>query len=225
VADGYNPSVLKKSSVAVLVSGGLDSAALLCHAATRFRRVYPIFIRQGLRWEKAELYWLGRFLRKVRVEPLVILDVPMKDLYQRHWSVSGANVPGARSADSAVYLPGRNLLLTLKSGIFCAARKIPALWIGSLDHNPFPDATLAFFRAWGKSISQGLGWNLRIEAPFRKKSKAQIISAYAEAPLHVSLSCLAPVGRNHCGRCNKCAERRKAFHEAGIEDKSIYEKK
>jgi 7-cyano-7-deazaguanine synthase len=30
------------------------------------------------------------------------------------------------------------------------------------------------------------------------------------------------VGERHCGRCNKCAERRKAFADAGIADGTPY---
>ena len=31
-----------------------------------------------------------------------------------------------------------------------------------------------------------------------------------------------PVGDRHCQACNKCAERRKGFAEAGIEDRTLY---
>jgi len=43
--------------------------------------------------------------------PLVVMNSPITDVYGSHWSVSGREVPDERSADDAVYLPGRNLLL------------------------------------------------------------------------------------------------------------------
>jgi 7-cyano-7-deazaguanine synthase len=38
----------------------------------------------------------------------------------------------------------------------------------------------------------------------------------------LTFSCLAPQGRRHCGRCNKCAERKRAFRQAGIPDPTKY---
>jgi len=213
------------AQAAVLVSGGLDSDALLAQWAGRYRSVLPIYIRQGLAWEKVELYWLRLFLRALpfrSVQPLLCLEVPMQDAYGGHWSLGSGKVPGARSADRAVFLPGRNLTLTVKAGVVCALRRIPLLAVGSLDHNPFPDASPGFFRLWSRAMSRGLGRPLRIVAPFRSKSKADVIRESREFPLDLSFSCLAPQGRRHCGRCNKCAERRKAFRQAGVPDRTPY---
>jgi 7-cyano-7-deazaguanine synthase len=41
-------------------------------------------------------------------------------------------------------------------------------------------------------------------------------------PLELTFSCLRPVGGLHCGRCNKCAERRRGFAEAGLPDPTQY---
>jgi 7-cyano-7-deazaguanine synthase len=213
------------SSAAVLVSGGLDSDALLAEMAETYKRMYPIYIAQGLAWESVERYWLGRYLKAIaspRLAPLRTLAVPMDDLYRNHWSLGKRPVPGARSKDEAVYLPGRNLVLSVKAAIFCAMNRIPVLALGSLGHNPFRDAAPRFFRMWGKALSVGLGWNLTVTAPYRQKSKASVIRRWKALPLELSFSCIAPSGRKHCGRCNKCAERKKAFYLAKVEDKTIY---
>ena len=217
----------KKSTVAVLVSGGLDSDVLLARLA-KSRCVVPIYIRQGLKWETVELYWLRRFLKRLpsrTVQPLQVLSVPMSDVYGRHWSVGDGKVPGARTPDRAVYLPGRNLILSVKASVLCAMKNIPKLAIGSLDHNPFPDASPRFFNEWGKALTMGLGRRVRIWAPYRRQSKAQVIRKGKEFPLEFSFSCIAPRGLHHCGQCNKCAERRRAFRTAGVADKTIYAKR
>ena len=41
-------------------------------------------------------------------------------------------------------------------------------------------------------------------------------------PLGETFSCLRPVGGRHCGRCNKCAERRAGFGAAGMTDPTEY---
>jgi 7-cyano-7-deazaguanine synthase len=43
-----------------------------------------------------------------------------------------------------------------------------------------------------------------------------------DLPLELTFSCIAPAGELHCGRCNKCAERRAAFREADREDRTSY---
>ena len=43
-------------------------------------------------------------------------------------------------------------------------------------------------------------------------------------PLEFTFSCLNPKGYDHCGECNKCVERKKAFFAAGVFDKTRYKK-
>src|SRR5258708_38386891 len=99
---------------AVLVSGGLDSAILLAECVRRSETVYPLYVRSGLTWEPIELSYLRRYLETVRcavLQSLQVLDLPVADLYGRHWSLTGCGVPDAASPDEAVFLPGRNVLL------------------------------------------------------------------------------------------------------------------
>lgn len=217
----------RRSSVIVLVSGGLDSDVLLAEMAGKFKHVIPLYVRQGLAWENIELYWLRKFilaLKNQRVAALRMIGLPMADLYQRHWSTGRGRAPGYRSKDEAVYLPGRNLILTVKAGVLCALERIPNLALGSLRHNPFPDASPRFFKTWGGAMSLGLRAPVRILAPYRTLSKSDVIRRGKSFPLHLSFSCLQPRGKNHCGYCNKCAERQRAFRQAGVPDKTIYAK-
>ena len=43
-------------------------------------------------------------------------------------------------------------------------------------------------------------------------------------PLEFTFSCLNPKGYEHCGECNKCVERKKAFFAACVFDKTKYKK-
>ncbi|MGH8558655.1 MAG: 7-cyano-7-deazaguanine synthase [Methylococcales bacterium] len=40
--------------------------------------------------------------------------------------------------------------------------------------------------------------------------------------LEGTFSCIATVAEQHCGRCNKCAERKRAFQQAGISGQTDY---
>lgn len=215
-----------KRRIGVLASGGVESCALVARLARAGHRVLPIYIRSGLRWEEAERHWLRRFLRTLPktacVQPLVELAVPVGDLYGRHWSLGCGRVPGASSADAAVYLPGRNLLLTVKAALYCAQRRIPALAIGVLHSNPFSDASARFFRQVSDAVAAAVGRRVRILRPLAAYSKVEVIQRSHVSPLHLSFSCINPQGRRHCGRCNKCAERRAAFRAAGVVDRTEY---
>jgi 7-cyano-7-deazaguanine synthase len=211
-----------KRSVCALVSGGLDSCVMLAALVRQYRKVHPVFIRQGLVWETAELRSLRRYLRAARIrhEPLAILHLPADDLYGEHWSTTGHKVPGATTPDEAVYLPGRNLMLLSKAAVFCALNKIDTIAIGSLSHNPFPDATPKFFRDFATAASEALGSRVKITTPFRALTKKEVVRRGHRLglPLHLSFSCISPRRGLHCGRCNKCAERQQAFRIARIAD-------
>src|SRR5262249_17253144 len=116
------PVESSRAALAVLVSGGLDSAILLCEMLRGGKTVHPLYVRQGLFWETEELRQLRRFLeasRRPALQPLHVLEMPVADLYGDHWSITGRCVPDADSPDAAVYLPGRNVLLLAKAMIWC----------------------------------------------------------------------------------------------------------
>jgi 7-cyano-7-deazaguanine synthase len=213
------------AATAVLVSGGLDSAILCVDLLNHAPRVVPIYIRSGLRWEEAEIAALGRFLHEVndgRIARPVVLEEPVADVYGAHWSTIGEGTPGADTADEAVYLPGRNLLLTVKAAVWCRLRRIPELALGSLGSNPFPDSTPEFFGKLEGLLNQAMGGGLRLIRPFGTLHKAGVLARGRHLPLHLTFSCIDPIDGQHCGRCNKCAERKKGFREAGMTDRTTY---
>jgi len=210
----------------VLVSGGLDSALMLSRLLRSRTRVIPVYVRCGFTWEAAELYWLRRFLsaqRSARVAELRVIDVPMRSLYGAHWSFSRRRTPGARSPDRAVYLPGRNLILLSLAGIVAARSRASTVALGILRSNPFSDATPRFLATMSQAISAALGTRVRVLAPVRHLSKAQLLAGAGNVPLALTFSCLRPrAGHRHCGRCNKCAERRRAFRSVRLADPTRY---
>jgi 7-cyano-7-deazaguanine synthase len=219
-------------STAVLLSGGLDSAVLVAEEATR-AAVQPIYVSAGLAWETAERDAVARLLADPsmasRALPLVSLAVDMTDVYSRaHWAVRG-EPPGYHTPDEDVYLPGRNVILFSKAAIFCAAAAISRIAIGTLDGNPFPDATPAFRTALADALSLGLAHPIEIAAPYASVHKSDVIrrGQLLQVPMQLTLSCMKPRVRPgqmpiHCGLCSKCRERHDAFVEAGVQDHTDY---
>ena len=210
--------------IAVLASGGLDSAVLLAELAGA-AQVYPIYVKCGLKWEAEELRALHSFLDALEnphLMSLTVLELPTAALYGDHWSRSGTRVPDADAPDAEVFIPGRNILLLGLTAVWCSTHGVSRIAIGSLDGNPFPDATPEFFESFTRALSLGLGHTIQIEAPFRGIHKEELIRRSRELPLDLSLTCMAPRGGVHCGRCNKCRERQLAFQKAGIADRTTY---
>jgi 7-cyano-7-deazaguanine synthase len=216
---------------AVLLSGGLDSAVLLADEAARCD-AQPIYVAAGLAWESAERSVVDALLRsdplRGRTRDLAALSVDMRDVYAAtHWAVTGTP-PAYHTPDEDVYLPGRNIILLGKAGVYCASAGIDRLVLGTLGHNPFPDATPEFRLTMARALSLGLACELRIDAPYAQMSKADVIrrGAALGVRFELTLSCMSPVPfepvPRHCGTCSKCRERHDAFVEAGVPDPTGY---
>lgn len=211
----------------VLVSGGVESSVLLHDALSRYDSVTPLYVRNGLRWEEAETFWLKsyhRSLRSSKLKPIHFVDDPMRDLYGRHWSVTGIRVPGQNSRDESMYLPGRNIIFIAKAACFAALNNIHSIEIGVLKNNPFKDSTKSFFSKMSEVVSLGLETKVEVLAPFQKMKKDEVILLGKNLPLELTFSCANPKGYDHCGECNKCMERKKAFFAVGLFDKTRYKK-
>jgi 7-cyano-7-deazaguanine synthase len=234
-------------SSSVLISGGLDSAVLLAEEAAR-GEVQPIYVNVGLAWEPAERDALTALLATppfAAARPIAWLTVDMTDVFPRsHWAMSG-RPPGYHTPDEDVYLPGRNIVLLSKAAVYSASVGIGRIVLGTLDHNPFPDATPAFRASMADALGRGLDRPLTIDAPYADVAKTEVIrrGAALQVPFEMTLSCMSrPPARagaarpdergrtaddafvaRHCGVCSKCRERHLAFVEAGIADPTAYD--
>lgn len=174
---------------------------------------------------KTPNWGLRAFLAEVRtpgLEPLVVLDEPISEVYGHHWSTGGDDVPGSETPDDAVYLPGRNLLLSVKAAVWCRLRNVGSLALGCLGSNPFPDSTPGFFQDLERLLDRAMNGGPRLIRPFDRLHKEEVIQRGRDLPLHLTLSCIHPPDGIHCGRCNKCHERRKGFRDAGVADRTRY---
>jgi 7-cyano-7-deazaguanine synthase len=218
------------STVGLLLSGGLDSGILLGHLLRRGHRVQPFYVRAGLHWERDELGALKAFLAAMksdRLAPLVTFEMPLADVYGEHWSITGRGVPDAETADEAVYLPGRNAVLIVKAAVWCRLHGIGQLALAVLGTNPFGDASREFFQHFESALNRAVGGRVEILRPFGEMTKREVMELGRGLPLELTFSCIDPQRIDsrqglHCGRCNKCAERREAFESIQMHDPTKY---
>ena len=107
--------------------------------------------------------------------------------------------------------------------LWCHLHDVPRVALGSLGTNPFPDATPAFFRDMADVVNRALDGRVRIELPFVAKKKREVMKLGQDLPLEQTFSCIRPAAGLHCGTCNKCAERKHAFSDAGMADPTTYQ--
>ena len=214
------------STMGLLASGGLDSAILLVQLLAHGWQVQPFYVRTGCIWQAEEFAAVHELLEGLRQpnasKTLVELEMPVADLYADHWSLTGRSVPDNHSPDEAVFLPGRNPLLLLKPTLWCAMHGVSRLALATLAANPFDDAKPEFFERFEAMIQWATGCDVRIVRPFEMLSKRCVMQLGRDVPLELTFSCIAPVGGQHCGRCNKCAERAAAFRHVSDGDPTRY---
>ena len=88
----------------------------------------------------------------------------------------------------------------------------------------FPDNSKEFLDAFNNLLKIGSLEDIQIEAPLIQMDKKEIVKLGDDigAPLDISYSCY--MGENlHCGVCESCMRRKRAFELVGIHDKTEYQ--
>ncbi|WP_420549121.1 7-cyano-7-deazaguanine synthase QueC [Curvivirga sp.] len=213
----------------VVCSGGLDSVSLAHKVAREHELVGIVSFNYGQRHQK-EIDFAKSCAER--------LDVPFDEVDIRsigkHLGGSALtdqiDVPDGHYAEDTMKItvvPNRNaIMLAIVFGI-AAAKKADAVAtaVHGGDHFIYPDCRPDFVDAFQKMQDKALdGYaDVKLYTPFVHVPKSDIVKAGAAAdtPFAETWSCYKG-GDIHCGRCGTCVERREAFHEAGIEDPTIY---
>ena len=130
------------------------------------------------------------------------------------------------------YVPARNtIFLSLALG-WAEASGARAMYIGvnALDYSGYPDCRPEFVHAFEElaaiATKAGVeGDRFSVCAPLLHMSKADIAREAARLGLDAGLSwsCYDPTpDGKHCGLCDSCRLRSKAFDEAGLPDPTVY---
>ncbi len=222
------------TQAAVLLSGGLDSAVAAAWAQASGQRVSALSVDYGQR-HRAELLAARRIAvalditdhRVVTVDLRVVGGSALTDAIAvpRDRPAIGEDIP-------VTYVPARNaIFLALLAGL-AEVVGASSLVIGAnvQDYSGYPDCRPEFLRAFAQALRLGTkvgtsGGELKIQAPLLHLSKAGIVrlGVALGVDLSLTLSCYDPPAEAvHCGRCDACHLRRRAFDEAGVADPSHY---
>lgn len=214
----------KREKCVVVLSGGPDSSTVAYWAKKQGYDLYAITFEYGQIATK-EIEYATRVAEKLGV-PIKIVDLSsLKDVFIGVTSLCDENIPMTTSFSQPIIVPFRNAILlsiAVAHAIAIGARRILYGAQGS-DEPFYPDCRKEFYESFGKSAKLGTGQDVVIEAPFSNIPKSAIIKLGSElgVPFELTWSCYLN-GPKHCGKCESCVNRRKAFREAGIPDAAEY---
>ncbi|KAB7772252.1 7-cyano-7-deazaguanine synthase QueC [Xanthomonas maliensis] len=215
----------------VLLSGGMDSAAVVALAQEQGFAVHALSVRYGQR-HTSELAAAARVAAAQGVVAHKVVDVDLR-------SIGGSaltddiDVPDAGGEGIPVtYVPARNtIMLSLALGwaevigaadLFCG--------VNAVDYSGYPDCRPEFISAFEtlanlatKAGVEGAG--LRVHAPLQFLSKADIVREGLRLGVDFGLtvSCYrADADGRACGHCDACRLRAAGFADAGVADPTRY---
>lgn len=136
------------------------------------------------------------------------------------------NLEKSSVSASSVWVPARNMVFTSIAVSYAesiGAEKIIVGWDAE-EAATFPDNSKEFLETFNELISVGSPEKIEIEAPAIDLNKEEIVELGLKvgAPIELSYSCYKGDDK-HCGVCESCMRRKRAFKKLGVEDKSEYE--
>jgi len=224
--------ILPPLSLAVcLVSGGLDSCVTAAIAARENSELAFLHVSYGQRTESRERRAFDELAdhygvtKRLAVSIEHLKKIGGSSLTDQSIPVTEADL-AAREIPTS-YVPFRNAHLLSIAASWAEAIGAKRIYIGAVadDSSGYPDCRPEFYEAFQAAIDAGTRPETRVEivTPVIHLRKSEIVQRGLElaAPLELTWSCYQAEDYA-CGRCDSCALRLRAFHEAGIRDPIPY---
>jgi 7-cyano-7-deazaguanine synthase len=150
----------------------------------------------------------------------------LRGIYSGVTSLVDTGIQMTREFSDPIIVPFRNGIFLAVTVAYAASVGADTILYGAhgSDEENYPDCRREFYKAFEVAARLGTETQITIDAPFSGLTKAEMLSRGVElgVPIHFTWSCYRN-GPLHCGACESCNNRRKAFREAGIHDPTEYE--
>lgn len=223
----------KKKAISVL-SGGLDSAV----ATAKFKdthQIHALTFDYGQRSALMEIKSASALCQWMGADHTVI-NLPWLSELGSSSLTSDEDIPElmllelddkdiSNETAHSVWVPGRNIVFTAIANSFAESEHANNIIVGwDLEEAAtFPDNTLEFLNAFNRVLDVGSFDKVKIEAPLINMNKDEIVKLGTKIglPLELTYSCYKGF-EDHCGVCESCRRRKRAFITAEIQDKTLY---
>ncbi|MFU8849115.1 MAG: 7-cyano-7-deazaguanine synthase QueC [Opitutales bacterium] len=212
----------------VIYSGGLDSTVLLYDLHAAGQDLSALSVNYGQR-HACELRQAAAICAHLGV-PHQVADLSAIQPLLAGSSLTSTEIEVAEGhyteeSMKSTVVPNRNMIfLALATGhaLSIGAGQVAYAAHGG-DHAIYPDCRNAFADAMAQAMALCDWKQVELSRPFIDWSKADIVRRGTElgVPFELTWSCYKG-GKQHCGRCGTCIERREAFDLAGIADPTDY---
>jgi len=224
---------LRKKAV-VILSGGLDSLCLGAYLGTKYD-LYGITFSYGQRAsnELDAARHVGKFL-KLKEHKTVKIDF-MKALYGQSNVLTSTKNTLPQKFDYSIVVPVRNAIFLSIATAWAFSLKASLVAYGAhTDDKKYPDCRPAFSKKIEAALNEGEvdGINLGIRSRIRVWtpysagiSKSSLVkTGYKKFGDNIfkTWSCYSH-SKTHCGKCESCNNRKLAFVQAKIKDKTKYQ--
>jgi len=223
----------KPKAVSVL-SGGLDSTVATAYFKDKYD-IHAITFNYGQKSAKMEIRSAKSICEELNIEHTVV-ELPWLKKLGKSALTSDTEVPELKVDEldnkeicnetaRKVWVPGRNVVFTAITTSFAEAEDAKIIIMGwDLEEAvTFPDNSKEFLDAFNKVLKIGTLEGVEIKAPVIDLNKDEIVKLgiRINAPIDLSYSCYMGE-EEHCGICESCMRRKRAFKEANVEDKTKY---
>jgi 7-cyano-7-deazaguanine synthase len=215
----------QKSKCVVVLSGGPDSAVVVYWANKEGYELYPITFNYGQIAAK-ETAAAQKIAENLGAKTKIVNLSALKEVFGDVTSLCNNKIPITSEFSQPIIVPFRNAIFLSVAVSYAVSVGADKIFYGAhgSDEPFYPDCRREFYEAFQKAAEFGTGERISIQAPFSGKRKSEVIKKGAElgVPFELTWSCYRDAEK-HCGKCESCVNRKKAFQEAGIPDTTKYE--
>jgi 7-cyano-7-deazaguanine synthase len=209
----------------VVLSGGPDSAAVAYWAKQQGYMIYPITFNYGQIAVK-ETEAAQKIAGKLGTVTKIINLSALKEIFSDVTSLCNKDIALTEEFSSPIIVPFRNAIFLSAAVAYAVSVGASHIFYGAhgSDEPNYPDCRREFYEAFEKAARLGTETAITIQAPFNGYKKSELLKEAIKlgVPLEQTWSCYRDAEK-HCGRCESCTNRKRAFAEAGIADPTKYE--
>lgn len=219
----------KEKAISVL-SGGLDSTVATTYFKDKYE-IHALTFDYGQRSAKREIEVSRIIAQELKIDHSILNLKWLGELGKSALTDKDQQIPqpkkkhlddkvlGDQSARK-VWVPGRNVVFTAIATAFAEAEDASKIIVGwDLEEaTTFPDNSREFLEAFNQTLKIATWEGVQIEAPLIDFSKRDIVLLGEKigAPLQMTYSCYMGE-KYHCGTCESCMRRKRAFEAANID--------